>query len=91
MNTNTNTKIDRVLEAFENGVELTAKQLKNRFSVANPHDAIYQLRNKGYAIYLNARKNSKGHTINRYRLGKPTRRVVAAGIAALGIEGAGLV
>jgi predicted transcriptional regulator len=88
---NTNTKLDSVLEAFENGAELTAKQIKTRFNVANPHDAVHQLRGKGYAIYLNARKNSKGETVNRYRLGKPTRRIVAAGIAALGLEGSGLV
>lgn len=78
------TKIDRVFEALVNrGEELTASQIKTRYGVANPHDAIYQIRQMGYAIYLNERKNSKGETVARYRAGKPSRKIVAAGYRAL--------
>lgn len=78
------TKIDRVFEALVNrGEDLTANQIKTRYGVANPHDAIYQIRQMGYAIYLNERKNSKGETVARYRAGKPSRKIVAAGYRAL--------
>jgi hypothetical protein len=78
------TKIDRVFEALVNrGEELTASQIKTRYGVANPHDAVYQIRQMGYAIYLNERKNSKGETVARYRAGKPSRKIVAAGYRAL--------
>lgn len=78
------TKVERVLEALVNrGEQLTAQQIKTRYGVANPHDAIYQIRQMGYAIYLNERKNSKGETVGKYRAGKPSRSLIAAGYRAL--------
>ena len=78
------TKVEKVFEALVNrGEELTAAQIKTRYGVANPHDAIYQIRQMGYAIYLNERKNSKGETVGKYRAGKPSRKLVAAGYRAL--------
>ena len=83
-------KTNKVLEAFKNGEELTAAQITSRYGIANPHDAVHNLRNSGYAVYLNTKKNSKGQSVSKYRLGNPTRKVIAAGIAALGIKEAGL-
>jgi hypothetical protein len=34
---------------------------------------------KGYPIYLNERKTAKGGTTLKYRLGTPSREVIAAG------------
>lgn len=81
----------RLFEAFANGEELTAKQISARFGVANPRATIHTLRMEGFPIYLNKRVDTKGRAKMKYRLGTPTRRVIAAGIAALGVEGAGLV
>ena len=83
--------INNTLNAFENGEELTAKQISSRFNVSNPHDIVNTLRNEGYAVYLNKRTDTKGRVKMKYRLGRPTRQVIATGIAALGIKGAGLV
>jgi len=77
------TKTDRVLQALMGGEELTAKQIKARFSVGNPAEVVRQLRFKGFAVYSNPKKNSKGETKNFYRLGTPSRKVVAAGYRAL--------
>ena len=85
------TKTNMVLEALENGEELTAAQMTARYGIRNPHEAVRSLRNSGYAVYLNKRTNSKGEVTHKYRLGKPTRAIVAAGIAALGVKEAGLV
>jgi len=78
------TKVEKVFEALVGrGEELTAAQIKTRYGIANPHDAIYQIRQQGYAIYLNEKKNSKGETVARYRYGNPSRKLVAAGYRAL--------
>ena len=48
------------------------------------------LRREGYAIYANERTNSLGETYTKYRMGKPTRQMIAAGFAVLGADTAGL-
>ena len=78
---------DRVLEALKAGEKLTAKQITARFGVKNPAAAISTLRLKGYAIYLNEQKTAKGEVSKKYRLGNPTREMVAAGIRALMDQG----
>lgn len=78
------TKTSMLLEAFQNGEELTANQISARYGIRNVHDAIYNLRMQGYAVYLNARTNARGETVNKYRIGTPSRAVVAAGYKALG-------
>jgi hypothetical protein len=83
------TKTDRVFEALvQNGERLTAKQIAARYSIANPHDAVYQIRMKGYPIYLNKHKDTKGRVTHKYRFGNASRKLVAAGYKAIA---AGLV
>lgn len=77
------TKIERVLTSLQNGETLTAAQIESRFGVGNARATVSDLRMKGYAIHANPRKNSKGDTKIFYRLGTPSRAVVAAGYAAL--------
>lgn len=78
-----NTKVDRVYEALVvNGEQLTAKQIAARYNVANPHDAVYQLRMDGYSIYLNRHVDSKGRVTQKYRFGTPSRELIAAGYKA---------
>lgn len=67
---------------------LTAAKMQSVFGVANPSATINELRNEGHAIYLNSRINSNGDKVSFYRLGTPTKRMVAAGIAALRQGGA---
>jgi len=82
--TTTVTKVEKLFEALvERGEQLTAAQITSRYGIANPHDAVYQIRRMGYAIYLNERKNSKGETVGKYRAGKPSRTLIAAGYRAL--------
>ena len=77
------TKTNQVLEAFQNGEELTAKQIAARYRSGNPREIVRTLRNKGYAIYLNERVNFKGEVTSKYRLGTPSRALVAAGYKAM--------
>lgn len=75
-------KTVRVLEAFKKGEQLTAKQISARFGVANPTALVSDLRRKGYALYANKRTNKGGETRTFYRLGTPSRAMVAAAYAA---------
>lgn len=79
----TETKQSRLLEALQRGEELTAKQITSRFDIANPTATVSELRFNGYAIYANKRTNRRGETFTKYRLGRPSREVVAAGYRAL--------
>ena len=75
-------KREKILAALQAGEELTAKQMKQRFGVGDAVREVNRLRHEGYAIYLNSYTNSKGVT-KKFRLGTPTRAVVAAGYQAL--------
>jgi hypothetical protein len=65
---------------------LTATKMQSLFGVANPSATINELRNEGHAIYLNTRIVN-GERVSFYRLGTPTKRMVAAGIASLRSQG----
>jgi predicted ArsR family transcriptional regulator len=81
---NTVTKETRVLEALRaNERGLTAAQIETRFGVGNARSTVSALRMKGYAIYANQNTDTKGRTKTFYRLGTPSRAVVAAGYRAL--------
>jgi len=80
------TKQARLLEAFKNGEKLTAKQITARFGVKNPTATVSDLRlHGGYAIYANKHKDTKGRISTKYRLGNPSRAIVAAGYRALAL------
>ena len=66
---------------------LTAQKMQSTWGVANPSALINDLRNEGHAIYLNSRINSNGEKVAFYRLGTPTKRMVAEGIAAIRSQG----
>lgn len=62
---------------------LTAAKMQSVFGVKNASALINDLRNEGHAIYLNTRINTHGEKVSFYRLGRPTKAVVAAGIRAI--------
>lgn len=73
------TKSERLVQALSKGEQLTAAQIKARFGIANPTATVSDLRLRGgFAVYAN---ESKGTV--KYRLGTPSRAVVAAGYRAL--------
>ena len=83
MKTITPTGQDKVLAVLKTGVALTAKQIEARFGVGNARATVSALRMKGFAIYANESVDTKGRVKNKYRLGTPSRKVVAAGYRAL--------
>ena len=79
------TKKERLLEALQNGDRLTAKQIASRFGIANPTATVSDLRFDGFAVYANKHTDTKGRISTKYRLGKPSRRIVAAGYKAMAL------
>ena len=82
-NTATVTKESKVLSALQNGRTLSSAQMRAFFGTGNPQAVIQSLRFKGYPIYLNTVTDTKGRSRNVYRLGTPSRAVIAAGYKAL--------
>ena len=73
-----------LINYLKSGKTVTAKQITSRFGLANPHEAVRQLRMKGYAVYANNSTLWNGETTTRYRLGQPSREMVAAAYQILG-------
>ena len=72
----------------ENGFNtFTVAQARARWGVTNVAARINELRQEGNTIYTNTKKLSDGRKITFYRLGTPTKQVIAAGIAALREQG----
>ena len=68
------------------GNERTAKQMANFYGTSEDsiRARISEMRTKtGIAVYANKRTDSNGRTKTFYRVGTPTRAVVAAGYKAL--------
>jgi hypothetical protein len=80
---NPETKTFKVFTALKAGETLTAATASKRFGVKNLSAEASRLRQHGFAVYANTRKAGNGVTVTEYVLGKPSRKVVAAGYKAL--------
>lgn len=67
----------KLLNYLHTGAEVTARQIAGSFGLKNPHGAIHELRNQGYCIYSNKAKLADGTETTKYRIGKPSKRMVA--------------
>ena len=76
----------KILAALQSGKAVSGKQFAARYntSVTTVGARISELRREGYAIYNNRHTDSQGRTTMKYRIGAPSRKIVAAGYAALG-------
>ena len=71
-------KKQKVLNLLSKGDNVAWTTIQSRFDLESPRSMIDTLRAEGYMIYGN-RVNGKKY----YRMGTPTRAIVAAGIKAL--------
>lgn len=76
-------KTGRLLSALQNGEALTEGQIRVRFGLKNPRASISDIRYAGFAVYANQHKDTKGRETTKYRLGKPSRKIIAAGYKAI--------
>jgi len=76
----------KLLKYLESGNSVTARQIEGSFGLKNPHGAIYNLRNEGHCIYSNPAKLSDGSETTKYRIGTPTKRMVAIAARVAGSQ-----
>lgn len=74
----------KLLNYLQTGAEVTARQISGSFGLKNPHGTIHSLREQGYCIYSNKAVLADGTETVKYRLGKPTSKMVAIANAVLG-------
>jgi predicted ArsR family transcriptional regulator len=74
-----NSQNARLLRYLQSGRDITVNQARDKFGIMNMSARVNDLRNAGYAVYLNERVTGNGYVIKAYRLGTPRRSVVAAG------------
>jgi hypothetical protein len=78
----TKSQNEKLVEFFKSGKDITEGQARTRFGVANLPARIAELRAEGYSIYKNTTKE-KGTS---YKLGKPTRAMIATAYAVMGAQ-----
>lgn len=72
------TKKEKVLRLLNTGKNVTWQTIRDKTDLKSPRAMIDTLRNEGNCIYVN---KYKGQTA--YRLGEPSRGVIAAGLKAM--------
>ena len=83
MRFNPETKTYKVFNALYNGETLTPAEAKKRFGVGNLSAEASRIRQAGFAVYSNSRTAGNGVKVTEYVIGKPSRKIVAAGYKAL--------
>lgn len=76
------TKAERLLSFLQSGSTATPNQIKGMFGIANPSAVVSQLRKEGHCIYANPSKLKDGSAVTKYRLGTPSKAMVATAVAA---------
>jgi len=79
---NPETKTYRVFQALQKGQSLTESKAR-KMGVGNLRAEVSRIRNHGFAVYANSRLAGNGVNVTEYQLGKPSRRLVAAGYRAI--------
>jgi hypothetical protein len=75
----TKSQNEKLVQFFSTGKSLTESEAQSRFGVARLPARVQELRAEGYSIYTNKTKNGTA-----YRLGNPTRVMVATAYAVMG-------
>ena len=83
MRFNPETKTFKVFTALHKGETLTPAEAKKRFGVGNLSAEVSRIRQNGFAVYSNTRKAGNGVRVTEYAIGKPSRKIIAAGYKAM--------
>ena len=78
---NPETKTFKVFTALRAGEALSESKAR-KMGVGNLAAEVSRIRQHGFAVYTNSRKAGNGVQVTEYQLGKPSRRLVAAGYKA---------
>ena len=81
---NPETKTFKVFKTLHSGKSLTAAQAK-KMGIGNLAAEASRIRQAGYAVYANKRVAGNGVAVTEYVIGKPSRKIVAAGYKAIAL------
>ena len=81
----TESKTHKLYSVLKSGETITAAEAKKRFGIGNISAEASRLRQAGYAVYANKRMAGNHVEVTEYRLGNPSRAVVAAGYKAMAL------
>lgn len=82
---NPETKTFKLFNALQSGDRITASQAEKRFGIKNVSAEVSRIRQAGYAVYANQRTAGNNVRVTEYRLGTPSRELVAAGYRAMSL------
>ncbi len=85
MRFNTETKTYKLFTALHSGDVVSASQAEKRFGIKNMSAEVSRIRQAGFAVYANNRKAGNGVKVTEYVIGKPSRKIVAAGYKAMAL------
>lgn len=85
MRINEDTKTYRLFTALHAGEAITPAAAEKRFGIKNVSAEVSRIRQSGFAVYANSRKAGNGVQVTEYVMGKPSRRLVAAGYRAMAL------
>ena len=83
-NINEDTKTFKVFRALQNGDSMTESKAR-KMGIGNLAAEVARIRQHGFCVYTNHRKAGNGVEVTEYVLGKPSRRLIAAGYKAISL------
>jgi hypothetical protein len=85
MRFNEDTKTFKLFNALQQGEAVTPAAAAKRFGIKNVSAEVSRIRQAGFAVYSNQRMAGNGVKVTEYVLGKPSRKIVAAGYKAMAL------
>ncbi len=85
MRFNEDTKTYRLFSALHSGDAVTPAAAVKRFGIKNVSAEVSRIRQAGFAVYANQRTAGNGVRVTEYVMGKPSRKIVAAGYRAMAL------
>jgi hypothetical protein len=85
MRFNEDTKTYKLFTALHSGDAVTPAAAAKRFGIKNVSAEVSRIRQAGFAVYANSRKAGNGVQVTEYVMGKPSRKIVAAGYKAMAL------
>ena len=85
MRFNENTKTSKLFSDLPAGEAVSPAAAEKRFGIKNISAEVSRIRQAGFAVYANSRVAGNNVQVTEYVIGKPSRRLVAAGYKAMAL------
>ena len=72
------TKLAKLEKYLRTGATVTPRQIESMFGLKNPTAAVHALRQNGVCVYANKATLWDGTETTKYRVGQPSRAMIAA-------------